>query len=75
MSEAGSEERRQSAIKLASALAFLAIVVVAVLIVVSQSDSDGGDASSIEGAAEIEAELSGVPQTGMVLGAPGAKAN
>lgn len=74
MSEASAEERRQRTIKLASALAFLAVVVVAVLIVVSQSDSDGGDASNIAGTAEIEAELAGIPQTGMVLGSPRAKA-
>lgn len=74
MSDPAAEERRQRTIKLASALAFLAIVVVAVLIVVSQSDSDGGDASNIAGAAEIEAELSGIPQAGMVLGSPRAEA-
>lgn len=68
-------ERRQRMIKLASALAFLALAVVAVLIVVSQSSSDGGgDASSIEGAAEIEAELDGIPQKGLVLGSGSAKA-
>jgi len=67
------QERRQRLIKLASATAFLAIVVIAVLIVVSQSGSDGGDASSVEGAAEIRKDLSGIPQRGLVLGDPGAK--
>ncbi|HVY77224.1 MAG TPA: thioredoxin domain-containing protein [Solirubrobacterales bacterium] len=72
---AEASERRQRMVKLASALAFLALVVVAILIVVSQSGSgDGGDASSIEGAAEIEAELEGIPQKGLVLGAGGARA-
>ena len=61
-------------IKLASAAVFLAVVVVAVLIVVSQNQSDGGgDASSVEGAAEVERQLSGIPQQGMVLGEPSAK--
>jgi protein-disulfide isomerase len=67
-------ERRQRMVKLASALAFLAIAVVAVLIVVSQGDSGGGDSGNIEGAAEIEAELAGIPQKGLVLGAADAKA-
>lgn len=70
----GAAERRQRMIKLASALAFLALAVVAVLIVVSQSGSGGGDASNVQGAAEIEAELQGIPQREMVLGADGAKA-
>lgn len=70
------EERRQKTIKLASALAFLAVVVVAVLIVVSQSGDSGGggDASSVDGIAEIEAQLSGIPQKGLVLGSGSAKA-
>ncbi len=66
---AGAAERRQNMIKLASGLAFLAVVVVAVLIVVSQSGSDeGGDASSLDGVAEIESLLDGIPQKGLVLG-------
>lgn len=69
-----NDERRQSMIKLASAAAFLAVVVIAVLIVISQNQSNGGgDASSVEGAAEIERQLAGIPQQGMVLGEPGAK--
>jgi protein-disulfide isomerase len=69
-----NDERRRNMIKLASAAAFLAVVVIAVLIVISQNQSsDGGDASSVEGAAEIERQLAGIPQRGMVLGEPGAK--
>lgn len=69
-----NDERRQNMIKLASAAAFLAVVVIAVLIVISQNQSsDGGDASSVEGAAEIERQLAGIPQQGMVLGEPNAK--
>lgn len=70
---AGTEERRQKMIKLASALVFLAVVVVAVLIVVSQSDSGGGDASDLQGVAEVKRELDGIPQRGLVLGQPSAK--
>jgi protein-disulfide isomerase len=69
-----NDERRQKMIKLASAAVFLAVVVVAVLIVISQNQSgDGGDASSVEGAAEVERQLAGIPQQGMVLGEPSAK--
>jgi len=72
---AAADDRRQRMIKLASAMAFLALAVVAVLIVVSQgSNEEGGDASKVEGAAEIEAELNGIPQKGLVLGSGGAKA-
>lgn len=71
--ETGTEERRQRLVKLASAAAFLALVAVAILIVVSQSQTDGGD-TSLEGVAEVGRELEGIPQEGLVLGEPGAKA-
>jgi protein-disulfide isomerase len=45
-------------------------VVVVALIVVNSSSSDGGDAESIEGAAEVSSALQGIPQSGMVLGDP-----
>jgi protein-disulfide isomerase len=61
-------KRRENLIKLGSAAVFLAIVAVAVLIVVSQSDESGGDAGSVEGAAEVREELAGIPQTGLELG-------
>ena len=59
-------------VKLASAGAFLALVVVAVLIVVS-SGSSGGDSGNIVEAKEVDRLLDGIPQKGMVLGSPGAK--
>jgi protein-disulfide isomerase len=65
-------DRRERLVKLGSAAAFLAIVIVAVLIVVSQNQSSGGD-SELEGAAEVEQLLSGIPQRGMTLGDPSAK--
>lgn len=71
--ETDQEARRERLIKLGSATAFLAIVVVAVLVVIGQSQSDGGDAGSIDGAAEVRRELDGIPQRGLVLGDPGAK--
>jgi protein-disulfide isomerase len=70
---AGEAERRQRMVKLASAAAFLALAAVAVLIVISQGQNDGGDSGNIVDATEVEQELSGIPQRGMVLGEPGAK--
>jgi protein-disulfide isomerase len=63
-------ERRTTMMKLASAAVFLAIVVVVALIVVNGSNSEGGDAENIEGAAEVSSALQGIPQDGMVLGDP-----
>lgn len=65
-------DRRERLIKLASAAVFLTIVAVAVLIVVSQSGSSGGDSENIVAVAEVERELQGIPQDGMVLGQPDA---
>jgi protein-disulfide isomerase len=73
MSAGAEDRRRQNLLKLASAAVFLAVIAVAVLIVVSAGDSDGGDAESIEGAGEVNRQLRGIPQDGMVLGDPGAK--
>lgn len=66
-------DRRTKMMQLASGAVFLVIVVVVALIVVNSSSSDsGGDASSIEGAAKVSKSLQGIPQSGMVLGDPGA---
>jgi protein-disulfide isomerase len=69
---AQGRERRQRAIKLASATAFLALAVLLVLIVISQSNTDGGD-TSLEDVGLVKHELSGVPQNGLSLGDPKAK--
>lgn len=72
--DAAAGERRQRLIKLGSAAAFLAVVVVAVLIVIASSGGgSGGDAGNLEGVAEVEGLLEGIPQHGMVLGDPSAK--
>jgi protein-disulfide isomerase len=70
---AGAADRRQMLIKAGSAAAFLALAVVAVLIVVSQSQTSGGDSGDIQRASEVNRELAGIPQNGMVLGKPSAK--
>jgi protein-disulfide isomerase len=68
----GHDERRARAIKLASAIAFLAIVAVAILIVISQSQNSGGDAGNIEGKTDVDRLLHGIPQERLVLGQPSA---
>lgn len=65
-------DRRTKLMQMASGAVFLAIAVVVALIVINSSDSDGGDASNIEGAAEVESSLRGIPQFGLVLGDPNA---
>lgn len=66
----GAEGRRKQMLQLAAGAVFLAIAVVLVLIVVNASSSgDGGD-TSLEGVAEVNRELAGIPQQGMVLGDP-----
>jgi protein-disulfide isomerase len=64
---------REQLIKLASAIGFLAVAAVLVLIVISQSQSSGGDANDISDVADVNRDLSGIPQEGMVLGDPGAR--
>jgi protein-disulfide isomerase len=64
--------RRARLLQLAAGAAFLALAVVLVLIVVATSSSgDGGD-TKLEGVSEVNRRLAGIPQHGMVLGAPGA---
>jgi protein-disulfide isomerase len=57
--------------RLGSIAVLIAIGAIAVLIAISQGASSGGD-SSIEAAAEVEAQLSGIPQNGAFLGSPDA---
>jgi protein-disulfide isomerase len=72
--EAAGQDRRRRLIQLGSAAAFLAIAGIAVAIVISQNQGDGGDASSVEDAGLVDSQLRGIPQNGMVLGDPKAKA-
>ena len=53
---------------MAAGATFLVLAVVLVLIVVNAGDGSGD--TKIEGAAEVNELLSGIPQTGMVLGDP-----
>ena len=72
-SEAQAQERRKRLTQLVSAAVFLAIVAVAVAIVVGQSQSSGGD-TSLEDVGLVNGQLQGIPQEGVVLGDPKAKA-
>jgi protein-disulfide isomerase len=72
LEEAEAKARRERLVKLASATGFLAIVLVVVLVVIDQSQTDGGD-TSLEGIAEVRADLGGIQQRGMVLGEPSAR--
>lgn len=66
---AAESERRRRLLQAAAGAVFLAIVAVAVLIVATSGDGSGGD-TEIEGAAGVNRQLAGIPQTGMVLGDP-----
>lgn len=68
--EQADAERRKRLIQYGAAAFFTAVVVVGVLIVVSQSGSDTGGDTTIEGADRINAELAGLPQDGITLGDP-----
>ncbi len=65
---AQGEERRKKLLQLASAAVFLALAAVVVLIVVNSSGGDGGNADRLDGVAEINSGLAGIPQNGMALG-------
>lgn len=65
-------DRRKQLLQLAAGAVFLVVAVVLVLIVLNAADSgDGGD-TKLEGAAEVNRSLAGIPQQGMVLGDPSA---
>jgi protein-disulfide isomerase len=70
--EGERQERRKRLLQIGSGAVFLAIVVVAVLIVVSNSSTSGGD-TNLEDTGLVKSQLDGIPQSGTVLGQPGAK--
>lgn len=73
-SEAASLARKRR-IQYLSLAAFAAVAVIVALIVISQSggDDDSDAPSSVQGAAEVEALLEGIPQDGTILGEGSAK--
>jgi protein-disulfide isomerase len=65
-------DRRTRMLQLAAGSAFLALAVVLVLIVVSSSSGGGGD-TKLEGTAQVNELLAGIPQRQLLLGDPRAK--
>jgi protein-disulfide isomerase len=68
----GSEERRKRLLQVGSAAAFLVVALVLVLIVVNSNKTSGGD-TNLEDVGLVKSLLQGIPQSGLVLGDPGAK--
>jgi protein-disulfide isomerase len=67
-SRVAAGDRRTRLLRLAAGAAFLALAAVVVLIVVqASSGGDGGDAQ-LEGVAEVNRQLQGIPQNQLVLG-------
>jgi len=60
--------RRTRMLQLAAGAAFLAVAAVLVLIVISASGSDDGGDTELEGVAEINRSLQGIPQHELILG-------
>jgi len=71
-SQVDTVDRRKKLLQMGAGAVFLVVAVIAVLIVISASGDDGGDAGNIKDAAEVEQELSGIDQSGLVLGDPNA---
>ncbi|HEV2790324.1 MAG TPA: thioredoxin domain-containing protein [Solirubrobacterales bacterium] len=65
-----AEDRRARLLQMAAGAVFLVVAVVLVLIVVNASSSDGGGDTELEGVAEVNRHLEGIPQQGLVLGDP-----
>lgn len=72
-SKADAGERRARLLQFAAGAVFLAIAAVVVLIVVSAGSDSGGDAGNLEGVAEVDDLVQGIPQRELVLGDPKAK--
>jgi protein-disulfide isomerase len=69
--EAAAQLARKRRVQYLSLAAFGAVAVIVALIVISQSggsDNGGGAPSTVQGAAQVDSELSGIPQDGQVLG-------
>jgi protein-disulfide isomerase len=63
------DARRQRLLRVAAGALFLAIAAVVVLVVVNSSGGgSGGDPQHITGADEVNHELKGIPQYGLILG-------
>ena len=72
--EQAARERRRRMAQLGALAVFGAVIVVVVLIVISQSGSDSSGGGGSEAADAVNEQLSGIPQDGIALGDPNAKA-
>ena len=65
---------RKRRIQYLALAAFAAVAVIVILIVISQSGGSGSSSppANVTGAAQVDTQLKGIPQTGQVLGDPGA---
>jgi protein-disulfide isomerase len=71
--QVSSKDRRTRILQIAAGAVFLVIAAVVVVIVISSSSSSGGDAENLKEISQVDSLVNGVPQTGMVIGDPGAK--
>lgn len=67
-----SADRRTRLLQMGAGALFLAIVAVLVVIIVTASGGDDGGDTNLERVAEVNQELEGIPQEGLVLGDPNA---
>jgi protein-disulfide isomerase len=72
-SEGARQDRRKRLLQIGSALVFIAVIVVAVVIVVNSTGGGGGGEVDLEDTSQVESQLSGIPQKGLVLGGPQTK--
>ncbi len=72
-SETDREDRRKRLLQIGSAAVFLAVIAVAVVIVVAATGGGSGGDTNLEDAGLVENQLSGIPQSGTVLGQPQSK--
>jgi protein-disulfide isomerase len=72
--DAAAERARKRRVQYLALAAFAAVAVIVALIVISQSGGNGGSSppADVTGAAQVDTELKGIPQSGQVLGDSGA---
>jgi protein-disulfide isomerase len=71
--EGERQERRKRLLQIGSAAVFIAVIAVAVVIVIASTGGDSGGEVDLEDTSQVENQLSGIPQEGLVLGRPQAK--
>jgi len=72
--DVAAERARKRRVQYLALAGFAAVAVIVALIVISQSGGGGGSStpSSVTGAAQVDTQLKGIPQSGQVLGDSGA---